>query len=42
MRRPLHLGVNKALGVVPSHYQVDFEVCPRATSSRSASKTRRR
>jgi hypothetical protein len=26
MRRALHLGVNKALGVVASHYQVDFEV----------------
>jgi hypothetical protein len=26
MRRVLHLGVNKALGVVASHYQVDFEV----------------
>jgi hypothetical protein len=25
MRRPLHLGVKKALGVVASHYQVDFE-----------------
>jgi hypothetical protein len=26
MRRALHLGVEKALGVVESHYQVDFEV----------------
>jgi hypothetical protein len=26
MRRSLHLGVQKALGVVGSHYQVDFEV----------------
>jgi hypothetical protein len=25
MRRALHLGVKKALGVVESHYQVDFE-----------------
>jgi hypothetical protein len=25
MRRVLHLGVKKAVGVVPSHYQVDFE-----------------
>jgi hypothetical protein len=25
MRRALHLGVQKALGVVASHYQVDFE-----------------
>jgi hypothetical protein len=25
-RRALHLGVKKALGVVASHYQVDFEV----------------
>jgi hypothetical protein len=25
MRRVLHLGVHKALGVVGSHYQVDFE-----------------
>jgi hypothetical protein len=25
MRRSLHLGVRKALGVVESHYQVDFE-----------------
>jgi hypothetical protein len=25
MRRALHLGVQKALGVVVSHYQVDFE-----------------
>jgi hypothetical protein len=25
MRRVLHLGVQKALGVVRSHYQVDFE-----------------
>jgi hypothetical protein len=25
MRRALHLGVHKALGVVGSHYQVDFE-----------------
>jgi hypothetical protein len=26
MRRALHLGVQKALGVVVSHYQVNFEV----------------
>jgi hypothetical protein len=26
MRHALHLGVQKALGVVASHYQVDFEV----------------
>jgi hypothetical protein len=26
MRRALYLGVQKALGVVGSHYQVDFEV----------------
>jgi hypothetical protein len=25
MRRAIHLGVQKALGVVASHYQVDFE-----------------
>jgi hypothetical protein len=25
MRRALHLGIQKALGVVGSHYQVDFE-----------------
>jgi hypothetical protein len=25
MHRALHLGVKKALGVVASHYQVDFE-----------------
>jgi hypothetical protein len=25
MRRALHLGIRKALGVVGSHYQVDFE-----------------
>jgi hypothetical protein len=25
MHRPLHLGVQKALGVVASHYQVDLE-----------------
>jgi hypothetical protein len=25
VRRSLHLGVKKALGVVASHYQVDFE-----------------
>jgi hypothetical protein len=25
MRHTLHLGVKKALGVVASHYQVDFE-----------------
>jgi hypothetical protein len=25
MHRALHLGVRKALGVVGSHYQVDFE-----------------
>jgi hypothetical protein len=25
MRRALHLGVKKALGLVASHYQVDFE-----------------
>jgi hypothetical protein len=25
MRRALHLGVKKALGVVASHYQVDIE-----------------
>jgi RNA 3'-terminal phosphate cyclase len=25
MRRALHLGVQKALGVVASHYEVDFE-----------------
>jgi hypothetical protein len=25
MRRALHLGVHKALGVVGSHYPVDFE-----------------
>jgi hypothetical protein len=24
MRRALHLGIKKALGVVASHYQVDF------------------
>jgi hypothetical protein len=28
MRRALHLGVQKALGVVASHYQVDFEAVP--------------
>jgi hypothetical protein len=26
MRRALHLGIQKALGVVGSHYQVEFEV----------------
>jgi DNA-binding Lrp family transcriptional regulator len=26
MRRALHLGIKKALGVVASHYQVNFEV----------------
>jgi hypothetical protein len=26
MHRALHLGAQKALGVVGSHYQVDFEV----------------
>jgi hypothetical protein len=26
MRHALHLGIKKALGVVASHYQVDFEV----------------
>jgi DNA-binding Lrp family transcriptional regulator len=26
MRRALHLGIKKALGVVVSHYQVDFKV----------------
>jgi hypothetical protein len=26
MRRALHLGVRKALSVVASHYQLDFEV----------------
>jgi hypothetical protein len=26
MRRALHLGVRKALGVVGSHYQMDFDV----------------
>jgi hypothetical protein len=26
MRHTLHLGVQKALGVVASHYQVEFEV----------------
>jgi hypothetical protein len=25
MHRTLHLGIQKALGVVASHYQVDFE-----------------
>jgi hypothetical protein len=25
MHRALHLGIQKALGVVASHYQVDFE-----------------
>jgi hypothetical protein len=25
MRRALHLGVRKALGMVESHYQVDFD-----------------
>jgi hypothetical protein len=25
MRRALHLGVQKALGVVPSHYEVNLE-----------------
>jgi hypothetical protein len=25
LRRALHLGIKKALGVVASHYQVDFE-----------------
>jgi hypothetical protein len=28
MRRALHLGVQKALGVVASHYQVDLEAIP--------------
>jgi hypothetical protein len=36
MRRALHLGVQKALGVVASHYQVDLE----AISSPSVSTTR--
>jgi hypothetical protein len=26
MHRTLHLGIKKALGVVASHYRVDFEV----------------
>jgi hypothetical protein len=26
MRRALHLGVQKALGVVRSHYEINFEV----------------
>jgi hypothetical protein len=41
MRRALHLAVQKALGVVGSHYQVDFEavvsvrnVVPTLTSSK--------
>jgi hypothetical protein len=42
MRRTLHLGVQKALAVVASHYQVDFEAVSRATSSLKASTTRRR
>jgi hypothetical protein len=41
MRRTLHLGVKKALGVVASYYQVDFEVVSSAKLSRSALKTRR-
>jgi hypothetical protein len=36
MRRALHLGVQKALGVVASHYQVDLE----AISSPTVSTTR--
>jgi hypothetical protein len=42
MRHTLHLGVKQTLGVVASHYQVDFEACLQVTSSRSVSKTRRR
>jgi hypothetical protein len=42
MRRALHLGVKKALGVVASHYQVDFEVVSSGYVSQLALKTRRR
>jgi hypothetical protein len=40
MCHALHLGVQKALSVVAFHYQVDFEAVRRATSSRSALKTK--
>jgi hypothetical protein len=40
MRRALHLGVQKALGVVRSHYEVNFEAVAEATLSPRASRTR--
>jgi hypothetical protein len=41
MRRALHLGVKKALGVVGSHTRWTSRPCPPATSSRSVSRMRR-
>jgi hypothetical protein len=42
MRRALRLGVQKALGVVRSHYEVNFEAVRKATSSRRAARMKRR
>jgi hypothetical protein len=42
MRRALHLGVKKALGVVGSITRWTSRPCPQDTSSRSTSTTRRR
>jgi hypothetical protein len=40
MRRALHLGVKKALSVMASHYQVDFEAVSSGYVVPSASKTK--
>jgi hypothetical protein len=40
MRHALHLGVKKALGVVASHYQVDFEALSSGYVVPSASRTK--
>jgi hypothetical protein len=40
MHRALHLGIKKALGIVASHYQVDFEVVSSGYVVPSASRTR--
>jgi hypothetical protein len=41
MHRALRLGVQKALGVVRSHYEVNFEAVAEATLSRRASRMKR-
>jgi hypothetical protein len=40
MRRALHLGVQKALGVVRSHYEINFEAVAEGYVVPEASRTR--